>query len=65
MATYRRREEVEAVEAQRPGMLNTPDGERGYLPGDWIITTKRGELYVMKPQQFHFKFVLAMPPEGK
>jgi hypothetical protein len=33
MATYRRREEVEAVEAQRPGMLTTPDGPAAYLPG--------------------------------
>lgn len=65
MARYRRREEVEAVQAQRPGVLQTPDGERAYLPGDWILTTRRRENYILKDAEFHRLFVLAMPPEGR
>jgi hypothetical protein len=65
MAKYRRREEVEAVQAQRPGMLQAPDGERPYLPGDWILTTRRRENYIVKATEFDRLFVLAMPPEGK
>jgi hypothetical protein len=65
MPKYRRREEVEAVQAQRPGMLTTPDGEVPYMPGDWILTTRRRENYVVKPAEFDRLFVLAMPPEGK
>jgi hypothetical protein len=65
MATYRRREEIEAVEATHPGMLNTPDGPRPYLPGEFIVSTRRGENYIVKPAEFHRLWVLAMPPEGR
>lgn len=65
MATYRRREEVEAVQAKSPGSIQSPDGEMFYTPGDWIVTLPNGDQFVCRKHVFPTKFVLAEPPKGK
>jgi hypothetical protein len=65
MATYRRREEIEAVQARSCGTLQTPDGIASYIPGDWIITLRNGDQFVCKQDVFCRKFILAEPPQGK
>ena len=44
---------VEAVQATKREVIETPEGSMIAEPGDWIVTGPKGERYPCKPAVFH------------
>jgi hypothetical protein len=65
MPMYRRREQVEADRAIGAGVIQSPDGPASYLPGDWIVKTRRDEVYIVKARDFDRLFEEVLAPGCK